>query len=72
MRVPLGLIAVAKTFQCFIEEASVDLTSRGTVLFLVDCIVLSATAEEHHECLSAISCYFRASNLVTDPVICQF
>ena len=69
MRVPLGLFAVAKTFQCFIEEASVGLTSRGTILLLVDCIVLPATAEEHHGCLRAISCYFCASNLDTDPVM---
>ena len=68
----MGQTGCPNTFQSFVEQILVGLTSKTTVPFLDDCIIFSSTADEHIQRLREVLERFRSANLKKYPTKCEF
>ena len=72
LRMLTGVTGSPNTFQSLMECVLMGLTWKITVPYLDDCIIFSATAEEHLERLRQVFERFRAANLKINPTKCEF
>ena len=72
LRMPMGLTNSPPTFQSLMEIVLSKLIWKTTVPYLDDCIIFSATAEEHLHRLREVLERFRAANLKINPLKSEF